>query len=60
MFAYVRLKSLMFAYFEKKYFFPALWLLRTGTQYVVVIGLDAARKLCFNIGGDCRLFAAQD
>jgi len=26
MFAYVRLKSLMFAFFEKKYFFPVLWL----------------------------------
>jgi hypothetical protein len=26
MFGYVRLKSLMFAFFEKKYFFPALWL----------------------------------
>src|SRR5882724_11897814 len=25
MFAYVRLKSRMFSYFEKKYFFPALW-----------------------------------
>jgi len=34
MFAYVRLKSLMFAYFEKKYFFPALWSSGTRTQGV--------------------------
>ncbi len=34
MFAYVRLKSLMFAFFEKKYFFPALWPVRTDTQWV--------------------------
>jgi len=34
MFAYVRLKSLMFAYFEKKYFFPGLWPPGTGTQWV--------------------------
>src|SRR5258708_34112397 len=31
-FAYVRLKSLMFAYFEKKYFFPALRSAGVGTQ----------------------------
>jgi hypothetical protein len=36
MFAYVRLKSPMFAYFEKKYFFPALWSSNTGTQWVGV------------------------
>jgi hypothetical protein len=34
MFAYVRLKSLMFAYFEKKYFFPALWPAGASTQWV--------------------------
>jgi len=34
MFAYVRLKSLMFAYFEKKYFSPELWPSRGGTQRV--------------------------
>src|SRR5260221_10265094 len=34
MFAYVRLKSLMFAYFEKKYFFPALWSSFARTQWV--------------------------
>jgi hypothetical protein len=34
MFAYVRLKSPMFAYFEKKYFFPALWTSAEGTQWV--------------------------
>ena len=34
MFAYVRLKSLMFAFFEKKYFFPGLWSQGTGTQWV--------------------------
>src|SRR5258706_16386370 len=32
-FAYVRLKSLMFAYFEKKYFFPALWPSEAWNQY---------------------------
>src|SRR5258708_6219387 len=32
MFAYVRLKSLMFAFFEKKYFFPALWSSRADPQ----------------------------
>jgi hypothetical protein len=36
MFAYIRLKSLMFAYFEKKYFFPALWQLVARTQWVGV------------------------
>src|SRR5260370_16573858 len=34
MFAYVRVKSLMFAYFEKKYFFPALWPTSRSTQRV--------------------------
>src|SRR5712675_2131258 len=34
MFAYVRLKSLMFAFFEKKCFFPALWSPGIGTQWV--------------------------
>jgi len=34
MFAYVRVKSLMFAFFEKKYFFPALWPLAPRTQWV--------------------------
>src|SRR6266478_6156068 len=34
MFAYVRLKSLMFAFFEKKYFFPALWPTSRSTQRV--------------------------
>jgi 3-deoxy-7-phosphoheptulonate synthase len=34
MFAYVRLKSLMFAYFEKKYFSPELWSLIVRTQWV--------------------------
>src|SRR5882672_8466531 len=48
MFAYVRLKSLKFAYFEKKYFFPALWPLITNTPWVGVRfrhnhGLDAGR-----------------
>src|SRR5713101_1408828 len=33
MFAYVRLKSLMFAFFEKKYFFPALWPSGAWNQY---------------------------
>jgi hypothetical protein len=34
MFAYVRLKSLMFAFFEKKYFFPGMWSSVTDTQPV--------------------------
>jgi len=34
--AYVRLKSLMFAYFEKKYFFTALWSAGALIQPVVV------------------------
>src|SRR5712672_693818 len=37
MFAYVRLKSLMFAYFEKKYFFPALWSSGAGTPWIAEI-----------------------
>jgi len=36
MFAYVRLKSLMFAYFEKKYFFPLLWI--AGREYAIGSG----------------------
>ena len=44
MFAYVRLKSLMFAYFEKKYFFPALWLLSTGAQWVGAMTVEGWKK----------------
>jgi hypothetical protein len=34
MFAYVRVNSLMFAFFEKSVFFPALWRLDARTQSV--------------------------
>jgi hypothetical protein len=49
MFAYVRVKSLMFAYFEKKYFFPPLWSSGEGTQRV---GPSFARKL-WRAGRNC-------
>jgi hypothetical protein len=45
MFAYVRLKSRMFAYFEKKYFFPALWPPRARTQCVGVDATWLARSM---------------
>jgi hypothetical protein len=46
MFAYVRLKSLMFAFFEKKYFFPALWPAGASTQCVGV--------LCFRLANNAQ------
>jgi hypothetical protein len=43
-FAYVRLKSLMFAYFEKKYFFPALWPSSAGAQWVGALTVEGWKK----------------
>ena len=48
MFAYTRLKSLMFAFFEKKYFFPALRSRCADTQRVGVRdGWRRNRPFCF-------------
>ena len=44
MFAYVRLKSLMFAYFEKKYFFPALWPAGARTPWIAAV-MRSGRKI---------------
>ena len=50
MFAYVRLKSLMFGYFEKKYFFPALWSSFARTQWVGGV----SEMEYWSFGGRCK------
>jgi hypothetical protein len=45
----------MFAYFEKKYFFPALWSLVAGTQWVgAMTGIFDLRFLIFDWGKEER------
>src|SRR5258706_16097877 len=51
MFAYFRLKSLMFAFFEKKYFFPALRLARGNTQQVGASRIFNLRFLILDLEG---------